>query len=89
MLIISAGFETTVGLITNAARDLFAHPDELKAVTDGRAAWSDVVEETLRRDAPVAHLPLRYAVKDIRSTTTLSSNAGTPSLSRTAPPAAT
>ncbi|WP_327129638.1 cytochrome P450 family protein [Streptomyces sp. NBC_01727] len=66
MLIISAGFETTVGLITNAARNLFAHPDELKAVTGGRAAWSDVVEETLRRDAPVAHLPLRYAVKDIK-----------------------
>ncbi|MEU9043026.1 MULTISPECIES: cytochrome P450 [unclassified Kitasatospora] len=34
-------------------------------VRAGKAGWGDVVEEALRRDAPVAHLPLRYAVEDI------------------------
>lgn len=65
LLVISAGFETTVALITNALRNLLTHPGQLAAVREGRAAWTDVVEETLRRDAPVAHLPLRYAVQDI------------------------
>ncbi|WP_411082924.1 cytochrome P450 family protein [Streptomyces sp. cmx-18-6] len=66
ILVISAGFETTVGLITNALRNLLTHPDELRRVQQGPAeGWDAVVEETLRRDAPVAFLPLRYAVEDI------------------------
>ncbi|MFI5774575.1 cytochrome P450 [Streptomyces sp. NPDC051658] len=65
LLMIVAGFETTVGLIANAGRNLFTHPDELGHVRAGRAAWSDVVEETLRRDAPIANLPMRYPIEDI------------------------
>ncbi|MFB6984478.1 cytochrome P450 [Streptomyces sp. NPDC056304] len=65
LLMITAGFETTVGLITNAARNVLTHPAELDLVRTGRAAWSDVVEETLRRDAPIANLPMRFAVEDI------------------------
>ncbi|MYV42140.1 cytochrome P450, partial [Streptomyces sp. SID1328] len=29
------------------------------------ASWADVVEETLRHEPAVKHLPLRYAVRDI------------------------
>lgn len=29
-----------------------------------RISWADVVEEALRFEAPVAHVPLRYAVED-------------------------
>ncbi|MEE1739697.1 cytochrome P450 [Streptomyces sp. BE147] len=65
LLVISAGFETTVALITNAVRNLLAHPGQLQLVREGRAAFSDVVEETLRRDAPIAHLPMRFAVQDL------------------------
>ncbi|ARF70921.1 cytochrome P450 family protein [Streptomyces sp. NPDC012600] len=66
ILVISAGFETTVGLITNALHNLLTHPDELRTVRENPAeGWDAVVEETLRRDAPVAFLPLRYAVEDI------------------------
>ncbi|MFE9968613.1 cytochrome P450 (plasmid) [Streptomyces sp. NBC_01724] len=66
LLVISAGFETTVALITNAARNLLTHPAELRQLREGEAAWSDVVEETLRRDAPVANLPMRFAIEDIK-----------------------
>ena len=64
-LMISAGYETTVNLIDNAVHALLTHPEQLAQVRAGRASWEDVVEETLRVDAPVASLPLRYAVEDI------------------------
>jgi len=65
VLMISAGHETTVNLIDNAVHALLTHPEQLAAVRAGRASWDDVVEETLRVDAPVASLPLRYAVEDL------------------------
>ncbi|MFJ9776724.1 cytochrome P450 [Kitasatospora sp. NPDC101157] len=65
LLVVSAGYETTVNLIDNAITLLLTHPDQLDLVRAGKAGWDDVVEEVLRREAPVAHLPLRYAVEDI------------------------
>jgi cytochrome P450 len=65
VLMISAGHETTVNLIDNAIHALLTHPEQLAHVRAGRAGWDDVVEETLRVEAPVASLPLRYAVEDL------------------------
>lgn len=65
LLVVSAGYETTVNLIDNAIAALLTHPEQLALVRSGKAGWGDVVEEALRRDAPVAHLPLRFAVEDI------------------------
>jgi cytochrome P450 len=65
LLMISAGHETTVNLLDNAVHALLTHPDQLELVRSGKANWSDVIEETLRAEAPVASLPLRYAVDDI------------------------
>ncbi|MER5829368.1 cytochrome P450 [Streptomyces sp. NPDC002130] len=65
MLMISAGHETTVNLLDNAVHALLTHPDQLAHVREGRASWDDVIEETLRAEAPVASLPLRYAVEDL------------------------
>ncbi|MFJ8475684.1 cytochrome P450 [Kitasatospora sp. NPDC094011] len=65
LLIVSAGYETTVNLIDNAITLLLTHPEQLDLVRSGTAGWEDVVEEALRCEAPVAHLPLRYAVEDI------------------------
>lgn len=65
VLMIGAGHETTVNLIDNAIHALLTHPEQLALVREGRATWDDVIEETLRSDAPVASLPLRYAVEDI------------------------
>lgn len=64
-LMISAGHETTVNLIDNAVHALLTHPEQLATVRAGGASWDDVVEETLRVDAPVASLPLRFAVEDL------------------------
>ncbi|GAA2788266.1 cytochrome P450 [Kitasatospora aburaviensis] len=65
LLVISAGYETTVNLIDNALTALLGDPGQLDHVRAGRASWGDVVEESLRHSAPVAHLPLRYAVADV------------------------
>ncbi|MFJ4091455.1 cytochrome P450 [Kitasatospora sp. NPDC089913] len=65
LLVVSAGYETTVNLIDNAIAALLTHPEQLALVRAGKVGWGDVVEEALRRDAPVAHLPLRFAVEDI------------------------
>ncbi|MFG2444319.1 cytochrome P450 [Nocardia fluminea] len=65
MLVINAGHETTVNLLDQAIVALLTHPEQRAAVAAGQVSWADVVEETLRFQAPVAHLPLRYAVEDI------------------------
>jgi cytochrome P450 len=65
LLVISAGHETTVNLLDQAIHALITRPEQLAHVRAGRASWRDVIEETLRAEAPVAHLPLRYATEDI------------------------
>jgi cytochrome P450 len=65
ILMLTAGHETTVNLLDQAITALLTHPDQLAMVRDGQRSWSDVIEEALRWQAPVAYLPLRYAVEDI------------------------
>ncbi|MGW7436253.1 cytochrome P450 family protein [Streptomyces sp. NPDC054849] len=65
ILLYTAGYETTVNLIDNAVHALLGHPDQLALVLGGGATWDDVIEETLRLEAPGAHSILRYAVEDI------------------------
>ncbi|MFB6871872.1 cytochrome P450 [Streptomyces sp. NPDC056323] len=65
LLLVIAGHETTLNLITNAVRALCTHPEQLRLVTSGRAGWADVVEETLRWDSPVSYFPFRYPTRDL------------------------
>ncbi|MER7538502.1 cytochrome P450 [Streptomyces sp. NPDC097704] len=65
LLMIVAGHETTLNLVTNAVRALCAHRDQLALVVEGRADWTDVVEETLRWDSPVSYFPFRYPTRDL------------------------
>ncbi|MGW2743150.1 cytochrome P450 family protein [Streptomyces sp. NPDC001450] len=67
MALISAGLETTVNLLDNSIHLLLTHADQLALVRSGQASWSDVVEESLRLQAPVANIPLRFAVEDIQA----------------------
>ncbi|USQ84496.1 cytochrome P450 [Streptomyces phaeoluteigriseus] len=65
ILLLTAGYETTVNLLDNAITRLLAHPEQLELVRSGRASWEDVIDESLRLDAPGAHSVLRYAVEDL------------------------
>jgi cytochrome P450 len=64
-LFVSAGHETTVNLLGNAIVAMLTHPDQLGLVRGGDVTWEEVIEETLRNQAPVPNLPLRFAVEDI------------------------
>ncbi len=63
--ILGAGSETTINFFDNAITALLTDRRQLELVTGGRASWADVIDETLRVESPLAHLPLRYAVEDI------------------------
>ncbi|WP_324607707.1 cytochrome P450 [Streptomyces sp. NRRL S-646] len=65
LLIIGAGHETTVNLLDQAVCALLTHPGQLRLAVGGEVSWEAVVEETLRCRAPVATIPLRFAVEDI------------------------
>lgn len=64
-LMLSAGTVTVMNLVCQAVVNLLTHPEQKDLVLSGRVPWAEVVEETLRIDAPVAHLPFRYAIEDV------------------------
>ncbi|MFD5259027.1 cytochrome P450 [Streptomyces bobili] len=66
LLVIGAGFETTVNLIGNAVVALLRAPEQLAAVRRGDLGWDAVVDETLRLYPSIATLPLRFAVSDLK-----------------------
>ena len=53
VLLLAAGFETTVNLIGNAAHLLMAHPDQLALLREDPSRWPNAVDEVLRLDSPV------------------------------------
>ncbi|MFI1013485.1 cytochrome P450 [Streptomyces sp. NPDC020965] len=65
LLVIGAGFDTTVNLIGNAVVALLRRPDQLAAVRSGAVSWDAVIDEVLRVHPSIASLPLRFAVEDI------------------------
>ena len=53
LLVVGAGFETTVNLIANGVVQLLAHPDQLQLLRDDPTLWPNAVDEILRFDSPV------------------------------------
>ncbi len=53
MLILAAGFETTVNLISNGTARLFEHPDQRARLAEDPSLWPNAVDEVLRHDSPV------------------------------------
>ncbi|MFI7087730.1 cytochrome P450 [Streptomyces anulatus] len=65
MLLIGAGHETTMNALDHAIVNLLTHPDQLALVLAGHAPWDAVIDETLRHEAPVANILLRFATEEI------------------------
>jgi len=64
-LLIVAGFETTVHLITNAVVTLLEHPDQLERLRAEPQLMDTAVEEIVRHRGPVHGTKLNYAVEDL------------------------
>ena len=64
-LLIIAGFETTVHLITNGAIALLDHPGEMQKLRETPELMGSTVEEMLRYAGPVQGTKMNYAVRDL------------------------
>ena len=62
LLVLAAGFETTVNLIGNAVAMLDGHPDQLRFLQENPDGWGNAVDEVLRHQSPV-QLTLRIALR--------------------------
>ncbi|MFE2042399.1 cytochrome P450 [Streptomyces sp. NPDC059477] len=65
VLLLIAGHETTVNLITNGALTLLRRPDVAARLRDDPALMPSAVEELLRYEPPVHFLPQRTPLADI------------------------
>lgn len=70
-ILLVAGHETTVNLVTGAVHALLTHPGQLAEVRADPRLVDAVVEETLRHEGPVENATFRYAAEplDIGGTT--------------------
>ena len=66
-LVLAAGFETTVNLLSNGANLLHRHPDQAALLAADPSLWPNAVEEILRFDPPVL-LTGRTALRDTELT---------------------
>jgi 2-hydroxy-5-methyl-1-naphthoate 7-hydroxylase len=64
-LLLGAGSETVMNVLSHAVINLLSNPWQLDMVLSGEVSWEAVVEETLRCECPVAMLPFRFAVEDV------------------------
>ena len=64
-LLLVAGHETTVNLITNGTLTLLRNPDVLERLRNDPSMSIRLVEELLRFEPPVQYLPNRSAIADI------------------------
>ncbi|MFV2173213.1 cytochrome P450 [Actinomadura sp. LOL_016] len=65
-VLLAAGHETTIGLITNTIRALLTHPGALEAARGADAGtWTAIVEEVLRWDPPIGNFMARYPLRDL------------------------
>ncbi|MGW0560559.1 cytochrome P450 family protein [Streptomyces sp. NPDC003016] len=60
-LLLIAGHETTVNLISNGVRALLAHPDQMASLRADFGLIDSAVEEMLRYDGPVENTTYRFA----------------------------
>ena len=64
VLLIVAGHETTVSLITSAVHTLLTHPEQLAALRADGSLMPSAVEELLRFDSPVERSITRWVAAD-------------------------
>ncbi|MDT0473980.1 cytochrome P450 [Streptomyces sp. DSM 41014] len=70
-LLLLAGHETTVNLISGGVHALLSHPDQLAALRADMSLIDGAVEEMLRYEGPVESATFRFAAEDLEIGDTL------------------
>jgi cytochrome P450 len=65
-VLLLAGHETTVNLITSGVHALLTHPDQLELLRKDMTLLDGAVEETLRHEGPVETATFRFAAEPLR-----------------------
>lgn len=65
-LMLGAGSETMVNSLNYAIIAVLADRTLRQQLADGEVSWTDVMNETLRVECPVAHLPFRFATEEFQ-----------------------
>ena len=65
ILLIVAGHETVVDLISNGVLALLQHPDQLQLLQQQPARLDAAIEEIVRYDGPVERATVRFAAQDV------------------------
>ncbi|MFE4976115.1 cytochrome P450 [Kitasatospora sp. NPDC056651] len=65
-LLLVAGHETTVNLISGTVLSLLTHPEQLTALRADPGLVDNAIEETLRHDGPVGAAAFRFATEPVR-----------------------
>ncbi|MGQ0463737.1 MAG: cytochrome P450 [Sporichthyaceae bacterium] len=63
-LVLGAGFETTVNLLTNGIVALLDHPEQVEHLRANAGDWRNAVAEVLRYDSPVQNT-VRHAIREV------------------------
>ncbi|MEO6089810.1 MAG: cytochrome P450, partial [Umezawaea sp.] len=66
LLVLTAGYETTVGLIANGVPALLRHPEELAELRADRSRLPGVIDEVLRFDGPLVFATPRFTEEDVK-----------------------
>ncbi len=64
-LLIIAGYETTVHLITNAVLTLLTHPDQLALLRENPDLMDTAIEEIMRYHGPIEGTKPQYPIEDV------------------------
>jgi cytochrome P450 len=70
-ILLIAGHETTVNLLTNGVHALLTHPDQLAALRDDMTLLDGATEEMLRYEGPVENATFRFAAEPLEIAGTL------------------
>lgn len=63
-ILLSAGHETTVNLISSGILLLLRNPEQRRLVEENPGRWPDAVEEVLRAEGPIQNAIWRFTTRD-------------------------